>query len=171
MPDVTVIQPNGTAEAALEQNELSDGNETVRVLGFPKLLAEFDVEIERRVLANRESTTSVTVDLLTGTVGENDVYPELRTRTVSSTSLLSPHVERETAAETARSFVRRRTSHKYGSLTTPDIKVTREELVFKLFWVLPASSETVHVIDTITNEVVAEAVELDEVTQDPPSTS
>lgn len=168
MPDVNVIRPNGSVESALTENELPAESEAVRVLGFPKYLAEFDVEIERKMLQNRETGTSVTVDLLTGTCGANDIYPDLQTRTLSSTSLLNPRLERETAAEKAHTFVRRRINRKYKSFTAPDIEPARTDTVFKLFWVAPASTrDTVHVIDTITDELVAEDVELDALTEDP----
>lgn len=166
MKHVNVIRPNGSIESALEQYELSADRDTIRVLGFPKHLFKFDVEIDRKMVDNRETTMSVTVDLLTGTCRKNDIYPELQSRSLSSTSLLNPRLERETAAETAHSFVRRKINRWYKSFTAPEIRCVCEDVVFKLFWIVPASSPaTVHVIDTITNQLTAEDIRLDEFTQ------
>jgi hypothetical protein len=168
MPDITVIRPNGSPESALEETELAATADEVRLLGFPKSLFEYDVAIDRRFLADRETSLSVTVDLLTGTCRKNDTYPDLQPRTLSSTSLLNPRLERDTAADTAHTFVRRTITQTYTTFTAPRIDPVREETVFKLFWVVPApSSTTVTVIDTITNRRVAEDVALDEFTADP----
>lgn len=172
MPDVKVIQPTESLESALKRNELSVDPETVRVLGFPKFLFEFDIEIERKIIANRELSMSVTVDLLTGGCRKNDIYPEIQTRTLSATSLLSPQFGRSSAAETAHSFVRRQVNRGYKSFRAPTIQSIREDKVFKLFWIVPSSSpDTVHVIDTITNQLTAENIELDEFTQNSTTTT
>ncbi len=163
MPDVNVIQPNESAESIVEQKGLSVDQNTIRVLGFPKILLEFDIEFKHKLFGTKNMTMSVTVDLLTGTCRKNDVYPELQTRTLLPASLLNPRFEKDTATETAHSFVRRQISSK--SFVTPQVSVGREDTVFKLFWVIPASSpNTVHLIDTITNQFVAEDIELDEFT-------
>lgn len=90
MPKIDTIQPNGSIESALDQNGLTPDSDLIRVLGFPKLLSEFDIELERKLFDNRERTISVTVDLLTGTCRKNDVFPEIETQSLSSTSLLNP---------------------------------------------------------------------------------
>lgn len=165
MPDANVIQPNGSLESAVEQNGLAtDPNrDTIRVLGFPKFLSEYDITIERKVIDDRETTMSVTVDLLTGACRKNDIYPEIRSWTLSSSSLLNPRLGKETAIETAHSFVRRKITRKYKSFTVPEISSSREDTVFKLFWIVPSPSpDTVHVIDTISHQLTAENVELDE---------
>lgn len=168
MRDVKVIRPNGSIESALEQHSLSGDRDTTRVLGFPKHLFEFDVEIDRKLVANRETTMSVTVDLVTGTCRRNDIYPEIQHRSLSSTSLLNPRVEKEKAAETAHAFIRRKINRWYNSFTAPEITSVREDVAFKLFWIVPASSPaTVHVIDTITNQLTAQDVTVDEFTQKP----
>lgn len=161
-----MIRPNGSIDAALEQHGFAVDPETVRVLGFPKHLFEFGIEIERKMLANREMSMSVTVDLLTGTCRKNDIYPELQPRSLSATSLLNPRLGMETATDTAYSFVRRQINRRYKSFTTPDIQLVRDDTVFKLFWIVPASSpERVHVIDTITHQLTAQDVALDEFTE------
>ena len=166
MQDVNVIRPNGSLDAALEQHRLAVDRETVRVLGFPKHLFEFGIEIDRKMLVNRETAMSVTVDLLTGTCRKNDIYPEVQPRSVSSTSLLNPRLGVDTAAETAYSFVRRQINRRYQSFTTPDIQTARDETVFKLFWIVPASPPgKVDVIDTITHQLTAQDVTLDEFTE------
>ena len=165
MPDANVIQPNGSLKSAVEQNGLAadPDSDTIRILGFPKFLSEYDITIKRKVIDNRETTMSITVDLLTGTCRKNDVYPEIQTWTLSSSSLLNPRLGRETAIETAHSFVRRRINRKYKSFTVPEIRSSREDTVFKLFWIVPTSSpDTVHVVDTISHQLTAENVELDE---------
>lgn len=167
MRDVSVIRPNGSIESALEQHGLSVDPDSIRLLGFPKQLIEFDVEIERKFLENREVTMSVTVDLLTGTCRKNDIYPEIQSRQLTPTSLLHPSVEREVAAETARSFVRRKINRWYKSFTAPEIRTVRDDLVFKLFWLAPASAPNkVHIIDTITNQLTAQNVTVNEFAQD-----
>lgn len=166
MRDTDIIQPNGSIDSALEQNGLSADGNTIRVLGFPKYLFEFDVELERKLFNNRETTISVTVDLITGTCRRNDIYPEVETQSLSSTSLLNPRLERETAVKTAHSFVRRQVNRWYKPFKAPQIRVAREAIVFKLFWIVPTSSSaTVHVIDTISNQLIAEGVELGQFTQ------
>jgi hypothetical protein len=168
MPEIKIIEPNDAPESVLAQHELAVDSDEVRGLGFPKSLFKFDVEIERKLLDNRETEMSVTVDLLTGTCRKNDIYPELQQRILSPTSLLNPRLEGEVAAETAYSFVRRQINQGYKSFSAPQISTVREDTVFKLFWIVPvASSSTVHVIDTITNELVAADVELDEFTKPP----
>ncbi|WP_458210599.1 hypothetical protein [Haladaptatus sp. NG-SE-30] len=163
MPDVTTIQPNSTVEKSLEQNELTAEIDDVRVLGFPKHLFEFDVEIERKLLENRETTMSVTVDLLTGTSMKNDMYPSLESRSFTATSLLNPRVDRSTAAETAHSIVRRRVNNWYKTYKTPQITIARDDQVFKLFWVVPSTTaSTVTLIDTITGEVSAQDIQLED---------
>lgn len=165
MRDVDVICPNGSRNAVLAEHGLSAGQDSVRVLGFPKHLFGFDIEINRKILENKSVSMSVTVDLLTGMCRKNDVYPEIQSRSLSTTSLLNPRLNQETAANTAHSFVRRKINRKYKSFSTPDIQTLRDETVFKLFWIVPASSpESVHVIDTITHELTAQDVELDELT-------
>lgn len=163
MREVDVIRPNGTIESTLEQHGLSAGPDSIRLLGFPKQLFEFDVEIERKFLNNREVTVSVTIDLLTGTCRKNDIYPEIQSRKLSPTSLLHPRVDQETAAETARSFVRRKINRWYKSFTAPEIQIVRDDLMFKLFWLAPASAPNkVHIIDTITNQLTAQDVTVNE---------
>ncbi|MCD2205112.1 hypothetical protein [Halobacterium sp. KA-6] len=166
MQDVDVICPNGSLDGVLAQHGLSADQDAVRVLGFPKQLLEFDIEITRKVLENRTVSMSVTVDLLTGTCRKNDVYPEIESRSLSATSLLNPQLDQEAAADTAYSFVRRKITRKYKSFSTPDIQTLRNETVFKLFWIVPASSpENVHVIDTITHQLTAQDVALNEITE------
>lgn len=164
MVEATIIQPNCSVEQALTQNELSADTETIRVLGFPKHLFEFHVEIERKFLENRETTMSVTVDLLTGTNMKNDIYPDLESRSLSSTSLLNPRVDNSVAAEKAHSQVRRRVNSWYKTYRTPQITIRRDDLVFKLFWLVPSSTNpTVSLIDTITGEVSARDIELNDI--------
>ena len=170
--DVCIIQPTGSIDSALEQNGLSADCDTIRVLGFPKFLSKFDIELERKLFDNRDTTMSVTVDLLKGTCRRNDIYPEIETRSFLSTSLLNPRLKRETAVETAHSFVRRQVNRWYKSYTAPQITPANEATVFKLFWIVPvSSSSTVHVIDTISNQLIAEDVELDKFTQKPTNSS
>lgn len=172
MRDANVIRPNGSIESALEQHGLSLDPDTIRLLGFPKQLFEFDVEIDRKLVENREVQMSVTVDLITGTCRKNDIYPEIQSRKLSPTSLLHPRVEQEVAAETARSFVRRKINRWYKSFTAPEIRPVHDDLVFKLFWLAPASAPNkVHIIDTITNQLTAQDVTVNELTQDSTSRS
>lgn len=167
MRDVDVISPNGSLDAALAEHGLSAAQDTVRVLGFPKHLFEFDIEINRQLLESKGVSMSVTVDLLTGTCRKNDVYPEIRSRSLSATSLLNPTLDQETATDTAYSFVRRKINRQYKSFSTPDIQTRRDETVFKLFWIVPASSpENVYVIDTITHQLTAQDVALDGLTEE-----
>ncbi|ADB63602.1 hypothetical protein Htur_4842 (plasmid) [Haloterrigena turkmenica DSM 5511] len=167
MRDVDVICPNGSLDAVLAQHGLSADRNTVRVLGFPKHLFEFDIEINRRIFESRDVSMSVTVDLLTATCRKNDVYPEIESRSVSATSLLNPRLDQETAADTAYSFVRRKINRQYNSFSTPHIQILRDETAFKLFWIVPvSSSENVHVIDTITHQLTAQDVALDSVTEE-----
>lgn len=166
MRDVDVICPNRSLGPVLAQHELSADQDTVRLLGFPKHLFEFDIKINRKLFESRDKTMSVTVDRLTGTCRKNDVYPELQPRSLSSTSLLNPRLNQETAADTAYSFVRRKINRQYKSFSTPVIEILRDETVFKLFWIVPASSpESVHVIDTITHQLTAQDVALDRITE------
>lgn len=161
MPDVTIIQPNYDVEQAFERNELPVETDAVRVLGFPKHLFEFHVEIERNLLENRETIMSATVDLLTGTSMKNDIYPSLEPRSFTSSSLLNPHVDAATAEETAYSTIRRRVNSWYKTYKTPKITIERDDRVFKLFWVVPSSTEsTVTLIDTISGKVSARDMQL-----------
>lgn len=166
MRDATVIQPNGSITSTLEQHDLAADPDAIRVLGFPKHLFEFEIVIERKLIQNRETTISVTVDLVTNTCRKNDIYPKLQRRSLSAPSLLNPRVERESAAETAHSFVRRKINRWYKSFSTPEIRPVRDDVVFKLFWIIPApTAETVHVIDTITNQLTARDITIDEFTR------
>lgn len=166
MIDVSVIQPNCSVEQALKRNDLTTDSETVRVLGFPKHLFEFHIEIERKLLENRETTMSNTVDLLTGTSMTNDVYPDLESRSFTTTSLLNPRVDESVAAESAHAQVRRRVNSWYKTYRTPRITIKRDERVFKLFWLVPSTIDsTVTMIDTITGEISARDIELDDTPQ------
>ncbi|WP_433632733.1 hypothetical protein [Halomicrococcus sp. NG-SE-24] len=167
MTDVPVIEPNYAVDQALEDNEFAADNESVRVLGFPKHLFEFHVEIDRKVLENRETTMSVTVDLLTGTTMKNDVYPTLESRSFSQESLLNPRVDRATAADKAHAQVRRRVNSWYKTFSTPEISISQDNQAFKLFWLVPSlASTSVTLVDTITGEVTARDVQVDEVTEE-----
>ncbi|NHN46569.1 hypothetical protein G9464_03015 [Halostella sp. JP-L12] len=161
----TVIQPPAPLEAALTNHDFGASPSEVRVLGFPKHLLAFDVEIERKFLSNREVSLSVTVDALTGVCRKNDVYPDLDTRYLTPTSLLNPRVRAADARETAHTFVRRRINRWYKSFTTPSIEPTRTQQAFKLFWVVPTGPDTVTVVDSITRELTAENIRPDQLTE------
>lgn len=164
--EVTIIKPNCSVEQALERNGLSADKDAIRVLGFPKHLYEFDVEIKRRVLENRKITMSTTIDLLTGTSIRNDVYPDLESQSFLPESLLNPRVDESRAAEKAHSQVRRRTNSWYKTFRTPQITLRKEDQAFKLFWLVPDSTtSTVTILDSITGQITGRDIRPDNVSQ------
>lgn len=166
MPEVSIIRPNCSVDQALEQNNFSADTSSVRVLGFPKHLFAYHVEIPRKVLENRETSLSITVDLLTGTTMKNDAYPALESRTFSQDSLLKPRVDRATAVEKAHEQVRRRINSWYKTFSTPRLEIDHDDQAYKLFWLVPSStSSTVSLVDSITGQVKARDVQIDEVAQ------
>lgn len=170
MRDVTVIKPNSSVGQILDRNNISIDDDAVKVLGYPKFLYESDIEIERKLFRNRKTTMSVTVDLLTGNCRKNDVYPELASHSLIPASLLNPRLEKENAAETAHSYIRRHVNGWYKTFKTPRIAPTREDSVFKLFWIIPSSTaSTVDVIDTITGQITIRDVEIGELTPNSPN--
>ena len=164
--NVNTIQCNCTIEQALERNNLSADDDTIRILGLPKYLFEFQVELERPLISNREDTVSITVDLLTGTCRRNDSYPEYTSKELSTSSLLNPRIERKTAVEKARAKVRQRVKRWFSTFSTPNITLAKENQLYKLFWLVPsACTSTVTAIDSISGEIAAQGIESDELSQ------
>jgi hypothetical protein len=160
MKKVSIIQPNLPAERATEQDEYCSSD--VRVLGFPKYLFSTRTKLSRKLFQDEELSLSVTVDLLTGTVKTNDIYPKLESRELTSTSLLNPRLDKHIAGKKARSHVRRQVSRQYTTFTTPDIRTIEKDIAFKIFWAVPImNSSTVSLIDSITGEVTARNIELE----------
>jgi len=175
--EVTVILPNVTpadAAAGVEAVEAVPP-ESVRVLGYPKYLIEHEALLERKFISNRELTLSVTVDALTGGRFRNDTYPDLEARTIPFSGLLEPRINRETAVEKARSVMRRYISFHFSTFVMvsnlPPMDVTREDLVFNLYWLVPTGESAagvpeVTIVDSVTQDIVEREVTLAEVSEE-----
>lgn len=164
--NVNTIQCNCTTGQALEKNSLTADRDAIRILGLPKYLFKFRAEIERPIIANREITISITVDLLTGTSRRTDSYPKHDSKELSSSSLLTPRINREIAIKKARAKARQRVGKWSSVFGIPAIALTRENLLYKLFWLIPSlTAPTVTAIDSISGEIVAHDIKPDEVSQ------
>jgi hypothetical protein len=172
--EVQVIAPNIAPDETLVALELEDGIDldAVRVVGYPKYLFDYHAELERKFISDREVELSITVDALTGGRLRNDVYPDLETRTIAHNALLQPRLDRDAAAEKARSVMRRYISFHFSTFVMvsnlPPMEITREDFVFTLYWLVPtgetvANTREVTIVDSVSGDVVEENVELDAV--------
>lgn len=169
-----MIEPNISPEETLVAMELDDevDLEAVRVVGYPKFLFDYHVDLERKFISDREVELSITVDALTGGRFRNDVYPDLETRSIARNALLAPQLDRDAAAEKARSVMRRYISFHFSTFVMvsnlPPMEITREDFVFSLYWLVPTWTEDgrtreVAIVDSVSGDIVEEDVELDAV--------
>lgn len=171
---VNTIQPNYDVEAIRSANEIhrdiSDSD--VRVLGYPKYLIEFDVELKRVILSNRHVQDSVTIDGISGGGTRNDVFPDIERRAIPKSALLRPRLEESDALESGEDVVRRHISLHYPQAVLifgiQELTVVRSELAYKLFWIVPddPAENAVSIFDTITGDVIEKGVSLAELTAD-----
>ena len=166
-----MIQPNIAPEETLAAMELDDevALEAVRVVGYPKFLFDYRADLERKFISDREVELSVTVDALTGGRFRNDIYPDLESRTIARNALLAPQLDRDAAADKARSVMRRYISFHFSTFVMvsnlPPMEITREDLVFNLYWLVPSWTEgeqtrEVAIVDSVSGDVIEEDVEL-----------
>ncbi|MFW5950113.1 MAG: hypothetical protein ACOCR6_02035 [archaeon] len=171
---VATIQPNYAVEAIRSANEIHREitDDDVRVLGYPKYLAEFDVELRRVFMSNRHVQDSVTIDGISGGGMRNDVFPEIERRDIPKSALLRPRLEESDALASAEDVVRRHVSLHYPQAVLifgiQELTVVRSVLAYKLFWIVPddPAEDSVSIFDTITGDVIEQGVSLAKLTAD-----
>ena len=160
--EVKIISPNYSASDVVSgKTSYSNSDltlEDIHITGYPKLLVDFDVELERLFFSNEIRQFSITIDTQSGSRSRNDVRPNLETYILPKSALISPRLDDDTATERGRKLVRRQIYLWYASSVLvngiPEIEAQQIDKVFKLFWVIPTPSEKKPtLIDSISGEV------------------
>jgi hypothetical protein len=171
---VQVISPNLSVEGAIERvdSDSEFSTDSVRIVGYPKFVLEYQCSLERLFLSDRSVSVSITVNGITGGRLRNDVYPETEGRTVSSDALLRPRLTRDDAAEKSRSVLRKYLSFHYPTYVLmsgmPETEILQEMMVYALYWLVPETersdgSVAVAIVDSISGEVVERGIQPDQV--------
>lgn len=171
---VQVIVPNLSVQEAIKRAGEGNGisEDSVRVIGYPKYLFDYDCSLDRKLLSDRNVSISITIDAITGGRLRNDVYPDLEDRSLPKEAVLQPRLVRDDAVEKARSLIRKYISFHYPTYVMmsgmPEMEIVREDLAFGLYWLIPESdneteSNRVSVIDTISGEVIESSIKIDDI--------
>jgi len=169
--EITVIRPNVAREEAIALVDPAEPFDLpeVKLVGYPVFLFEYEVVLERIIISDKRITLSTTVDAMLGNGYRIDAYPELETHVLPASSVFEPKTDHEEAVEESRSVVRRYITREYATFVLigkmPDITITRDDLAFNLYWLVPdrwdAAGETVgSIVNAVSGEVINEDVKL-----------
>lgn len=118
------------------------------VICYPNLIFFFKIKVFRLFMKPRILYSAITVDLVKGNAARSNMVPEYRTIDINNTALIPAFIKTETAIEEAKKVVLRWARHKYKVYKVPEIEITKQEELYKVFFYAEVDNEEI-LIDSV----------------------